>query len=1423
MARVRTTYRNREPLLVEESESSSDPTIEEESSAAQTRADRFELRRSLKNRKETDDQSTTAESITPYTEAEEEPAALTDYLSLESLSFTDLLTTHWDLQENLWFGTGAVNEFSGSSLNDIAYGLDAPDVLSGGGGSDLLVGGKQDDTLRGGNQNDVLLGEEGNDQLEGGGGDDLLIGGSGQDRLDGGSGIDTAVFLGPFSDYEISVADNELIVTARSAPEQPETLKDIEFLQFDDQTVAASVYLAGTPILEVPGEITPEEGETSFQLDIVASLTDSSGTEALTIYVAGLPEGAVLSAGTTDEDGSWALLPEELSGLTITMPPSWVPSSFSLVVTAIATVLATGATAQAMEKLPFGTAQNDFSIELPSLEPEPSNGGVQLYAGWGSTTLTGTDGNDVIEAETKGEKTMVGGDGDDAYLFTGSDVEGHVEEGVNGGTDTIYMGVGWVYDLADNVENIVLQGISSGQVNGNELDNILYGSEGDNNLNGNGGDDILVGGAGSDALDGGSGNDTAYYNDSQEFYNITYESDGTISVTSTYVTSESDTLTSIETIQFTDGQIVVAEVDPADTSPPEESSDPDPDSEPNPDTPQTTVASTENISGQVIYQAPDAQSVGAIVGLTIENSTSSTVPSDYKTFGHVFVEGDVPAGSGLVMLIDGQSIAVQMDVKATWDDGSVRHAILTVDMPSLGSEETVDAFLTLGEEPAGSALSPTSIVNGGLDLAVTLQFDNSSGVQQSAKTYDVGELFEQAYQSGDLTTWMEGPLAAEYSFEQMTPEGLELRFDIRVFADGDIRADVTFANEHTYTESVTLTYDAVIRKDGVVVQTESNLEHYRNSNWHTQIWDGEESGSFVKFDIDYMAETGAIPHYDTSLGITGSLLDDGIDADFGPMGNGNILKYMPATGGRVDIGILPEWTTNYLISQNEVAFELMMANGDAAGSVPWHFVDEATGEYVSLVDHPGLWLDGRQTSGEDALTTQFSSPDGWALDSAHHPSLSFIPYLVSGDQYHLDNMLAAATFQLGRVGVREREADGGLFVDRLAYQQVRGSAWALRTISEVAFLSPDDNSLTAEIQKMLEDNLDYLVKHYITEGYFDAAGDLEGFFESYDLLGTNAEFGRVSPWMNDYFVGVLGVLAGQGYEQAAQLVEWTSSFTVGRYVNEENGWDPTFGSSYRIRVIDPETGEYNTNWADAFQDTEEFGGLHSGYAYSADSFTAIGFSAISSTVTVTGDVEAIEAFGFIFQHAYENGAYDPGAAKGYYGNGQWQFMPKMSDGSYLLAANMHVSGGNVSGTSANELIYGLDSSDSISGQGGVDWLFGGAGNDTVRGDSGNDVLFGNDGNDFLIGGSGDDMLSGGTGADTFVFESASFGHDTIHDFDFELDSIEISNGQIDSLSDLIAAATSHGGDVILDLGNGNTITLEDVSLSDLSSLDLILG
>ena len=107
----------------------------------------------------------------------------------------------------------------------------------------------------------------------------------------------------------------------------------------DSATVSEDFTVTVTGVADVPTvSVTNAQGfeDSSISLNIQAALTDTDGSETLSITVAGVPTGATLSAGTDNDDGTWTLTEAEIVGLTIT-PPADSNVDFTLSVTATST------------------------------------------------------------------------------------------------------------------------------------------------------------------------------------------------------------------------------------------------------------------------------------------------------------------------------------------------------------------------------------------------------------------------------------------------------------------------------------------------------------------------------------------------------------------------------------------------------------------------------------------------------------------------------------------------------------------------------------------------------------------------------------------------------------------------------------------------------------------------------------------------------------------------------------------------------------------------------------------------------------------------------------------------------------------------------------------------------------------------------
>jgi len=112
--------------------------------------------------------------------------------------------------------------------------------------------------------------------------------------------------------------------------------------------------------------------------------------------------------------------------------------------------------------------------------------------------------------------------------------------------------------------------------------------------------------------------------------------------------------------------------------------------------------------------------------------------------------------------------------------------------------------------------------------------------------------------------------------------------------------------------------------------------------------------------------------------------------------------------------------------------------------------------------------------------------------------------------------------------------------------------------------------------------------------------------------------------------------------------------------------------------------------------------------------------------------------------------------------------------------------------------------------------------DVITGDANNNIIRGLNGSDTIKGGGGNDSLYGGGNADTFVFDTTTFGNDVIYDFQDNWDKIDLSGSGL-TFADFTVVDTAQG--VRLDYFNGTdtvTISLLNIDPAQLTASDFIV-
>jgi Ca2+-binding RTX toxin-like protein len=160
----------------------------------------------------------------------------------------------------------------------------------------------------------------------------------------------------------------------------------------------------------------------------------------------------------------------------------------------------------------------------------------------------------------------------------------------------------------------------------------------------------------------------------------------------------------------------------------------------------------------------------------------------------------------------------------------------------------------------------------------------------------------------------------------------------------------------------------------------------------------------------------------------------------------------------------------------------------------------------------------------------------------------------------------------------------------------------------------------------------------------------------------------------------------------------------------------------------------------------------------------------------------------------------------------------------------------VTGSTANDLVYGNEGEDFISGDLGNDSLFGGKGKDFLTGEEGNDSLSGGHDADFLIGGAGNDILLGGRGNDFLVSGNGNdtlvggLGRDILGALDDNNSSIKIGGSNLYVLQAEPGVTDVNNADFIVGfrpafdrIGLAGGLTASDVDLQYVTNVTVLFG
>ncbi|MBI4892556.1 MAG: hypothetical protein HY821_18165 [Acidobacteria bacterium] len=512
---------------------------------------------------------------------------------------------------------------------------------------------------------------------------------------------------------------------------------------------------------------------------------------------------------------------------------------------------------------------------------------------------------------------------------------------------------------------------------------------------------------------------------------------------------------------------------------------------------------------------------GAVQNVMVVYSKSA-VRRPY-TISRIFAQGEILKEAQVSF--NGTPARTQCEVRTRWPDGSVQHAVLSF---WAETNEGPNELTFSQQEPAepGSGLSAEEMLSSEYTFGATMEL--------SSEGHTALVDARQMISAGAFRYWLRGPICTQVVIED---RGAQRSFDqgwtdhkpfhpmfVATFYPGWRGVKVEWIGEISWTNSLEDMAYSLTLKAGApdalsAVYSLPNFKHILGARWRKSFWSGPEPAPVaVNHNLPYLIHTRVLPSYDQSKFVSNAAVEAMYD-QYSASGRGEPgdnalwLKYFPTTGGRADIGLFPSWYVNYLYTFDPRLEEVFAGCGNASGSAPIHFREgssrpylldsdvEALGRPISVEARPSFWIgrfDYAESNPNDRI--QYSGPhadSGWTVDLSHQPSISFLPYILTGDYYHLEELQfwGALNAAAGNPGdcYYCRHSTWGFIND-----QTRGNAWGLRTLAHAAWATPDGTPEKTYFTDKVYRNL------AILEGVADV--NTGSFFD--ESVGSPWSFGR---------------------------------------------------------------------------------------------------------------------------------------------------------------------------------------------------------------------------------------------------------------------------------------------------------------------------
>jgi hypothetical protein len=423
----------------------------------------------------------------------------------------------------------------------------------------------------------------------------------------------------------------------------------------------------------------------------------------------------------------------------------------------------------------------------------------------------------------------------------------------------------------------------------------------------------------------------------------------------------------------------------------------------------------------------------------------------------------VPAGSTVL----GNSIDWQCAPMTYWPDGSLKHAIVA-GRTSVTTGQDASITLSVGAPPGGTALQESN-----LTAALPMTTITVGG--------DVTTLNSLIGTAALHTTVCTGPVMSSWVYRRPVAGNAHLvvYVEVRLFKGGAVElfpwienGYLLVANPTNFVNTCTVTINGSQRfSQSIDIKHHTRVPLINGSNF--SYWVGTDPGITPKHDRTYLMATKLVPNF-SWFNPSGATLDAAVQS-YTPNTLAGDDNATGSTGGSGSI--VSPMAVRYITSGGDVrAYKTMMAHALSSGSWSMHYRDESTQLPIAYATYPGI-RPGWEYSAPLTPTPSGAQNTGGPA-ATHTPSYAYLPFMVTGRWWFLEEMHFWSTFFYMNVNVDYRSFASAI-IDTASGYTVRGAAWVMNCTAQAAALTPTSHPLQAQFVASWQNTMANMYGKYV--------------------------------------------------------------------------------------------------------------------------------------------------------------------------------------------------------------------------------------------------------------------------------------------------------------------------------------------------------